>query len=40
MVASPMTYALDGRQYVLTPAGNVVFAWMLPEKMLPEKRVP
>jgi acido-empty-quinoprotein group A len=35
MVASPMTYALDGRQYVLTPAGNVVFAWALPEKRTP-----
>jgi alcohol dehydrogenase (cytochrome c) len=32
MVASPMTYALDGRQYVITPAGNVVFAWTLPAK--------
>lgn len=35
MVASPMTYALDGRQYVLTPAGNIVFAWALPEKRTP-----
>ena len=32
MVASPMTYQLDGRQYVLTPIGNVMFAWALPEK--------
>ena len=32
MVAAPMTYALDGRQYILTPVGNVVFAWALPER--------
>jgi len=32
MVASPMTYSLDGRQYVITPAGNVLFAWALPAK--------
>jgi alcohol dehydrogenase (cytochrome c) len=35
MVSSPMTYALDGRQYVLTPVGSVVFAWALPEKPRP-----
>jgi alcohol dehydrogenase (cytochrome c) len=28
---SPITYELDGRQYVITSAGNVLFAWALPE---------
>lgn len=32
IIASPMTYQLDGRQYVLTAAGNVLLAWALPEK--------
>ena len=27
---SPMTYQLDGRQYVVTGAGPVLFAWALP----------
>lgn len=31
MVASPMTYELDGRQYVLTAVQNVILAWALPE---------
>lgn len=30
MAASPLTYEVDGRQYVLTPVGNVMFAWALP----------
>ena len=30
MVASPMTYEIDGRQIVLTPIGNVILAWALP----------
>jgi alcohol dehydrogenase (cytochrome c) len=34
LVASPMTYELDGRQYLLTPIQNIVLAWALP---LPEK---
>lgn len=29
---SPMTYELDGRQYVITPSDSVVYAWALPEK--------
>ncbi len=32
MVASPMTYELDGRQYLLTPVGNNLLAWSLPAK--------
>ncbi len=30
MEASPITYTLDGRQYVLTASGGVMFAWALP----------
>ena len=28
---SPMTYMLDGRQYVLVPAGATLVAFALPE---------
>jgi alcohol dehydrogenase (cytochrome c) len=28
--SSPITYELDGRQYVLTSSGGVMFAWVLP----------
>ena len=28
--SSPMTYALDGRQYVVIPAGGTLFAFALP----------
>jgi alcohol dehydrogenase (cytochrome c) len=31
IASSPTTYELDGRQYVLTSSGSVVFAWVLPE---------
>jgi alcohol dehydrogenase (cytochrome c) len=31
IVSSPITYQLDGRQYVLTSSGTVLFAWALPE---------
>jgi alcohol dehydrogenase (cytochrome c) len=31
MESSPMTYELDGRQYILTSGGSVLFAWALPE---------
>lgn len=31
MQSSPMTYMLDGRQYVLTGSGGVLFAWALPQ---------
>ncbi len=30
MQSSPITYQLDGRQYVLTGSGSVLFAWALP----------
>ncbi len=33
MNSSPITYELDGRQYVLTSSGGVMFAWALPESM-------
>jgi alcohol dehydrogenase (cytochrome c) len=29
---APVTYMLDGRQYLLAAAGGVLFAWALPEK--------
>ena len=32
MQTSPITYALDGRQYVVMGSGSVMFAWALPEK--------
>ncbi len=31
MGISPVTYELDGRQYVVTASGGVLFAWALPE---------
>lgn len=30
--SAPMTYELDGRQYIVTPADGVVYAWALPER--------
>lgn len=33
MESSPISYELDGRQYVMTSSGSVVFAWALPEGM-------
>lgn len=32
MQSSPITYELDGRQYVVTSAGGVLFSWGLPEE--------
>jgi alcohol dehydrogenase (cytochrome c) len=34
MESSPITYELDGRQYVLTSSGGVLFAWALPQVLL------
>src|SRR5579863_4374865 len=31
MQSSPISYELDGRQYILTSSGGVLFAWALPE---------
>jgi alcohol dehydrogenase (cytochrome c) len=31
MESSPICYELDGRQYVMTSSGGVLFAWALPE---------
>lgn len=31
MESSPITYELDGRQYVMTASGSVLFAWTLPQ---------
>ena len=31
MLSSPITYELDGRQYMMTSSGGVLFAWALPE---------
>ncbi len=30
MQAAPTTFEVDGKQYLLTPAGNILFAWVLP----------
>jgi alcohol dehydrogenase (cytochrome c) len=32
IVSSPTSYELDGRQYVLTSSGSVMYAWALPEE--------
>lgn len=32
MQSPPITYELDGRQYVVTSAGGAMFAWALPER--------
>jgi len=31
MFSSPMTYELDGRQYVVEGVQGVLYAWALPE---------
>ncbi len=32
MQAAPSTFELDGRQYLLTPAGGTILAWVLPKE--------
>jgi alcohol dehydrogenase (cytochrome c) len=32
MQSSPITYELDGRQYVITTSGNIMTAWVLPKR--------
>ncbi len=34
MQSSPISYELDGRQYIMTSSGGVLFAWALPEGMI------
>ena len=36
METSPITYELDGRQYVVMGSGGVVFAWALPNSAVPK----
>ena len=31
MQSSPITYELDGRQYIITSSGGVLFSWALPQ---------
>jgi len=33
MYSSPITYELDGRQYLMTSSGGVLFAWALPQSL-------
>jgi alcohol dehydrogenase (cytochrome c) len=33
ILTSPITYELDGRQYLVTSSGTVVFAWVLPQAL-------
>jgi alcohol dehydrogenase (cytochrome c) len=38
MQTSPISYELDGRQYIVTSSGGVLFAWVLPERLLDTHR--
>jgi alcohol dehydrogenase (cytochrome c) len=38
MQSSPISYELDGRQYIITSSGGVLFAWALPEGTVAAKR--
>ncbi|HLH43608.1 MAG TPA: PQQ-binding-like beta-propeller repeat protein, partial [Bryobacteraceae bacterium] len=37
MQSSPISYEMDGRQYIVTSAGGVMFAWALPDSMVEGK---
>ncbi len=37
--AAPVTYMLDGKQYLLIPSGTTVFAFALPDSN-PQERAP
>jgi alcohol dehydrogenase (cytochrome c) len=34
MASSPITYELDGRQFIVTSSGGVLFAWALPRSVI------
>jgi alcohol dehydrogenase (cytochrome c) len=34
MQTSPISYELDGRQYIVAGSGGVLFAWSLPESRM------
>jgi alcohol dehydrogenase (cytochrome c) len=38
MQSSPMTYELDGRQYILTSSGGVLFVWALPGSIAAQRQ--
>jgi len=38
MQTSPISYELDGRQYIVTSSGGVLFAWALPDHLLDTQR--
>jgi alcohol dehydrogenase (cytochrome c) len=35
MQSSPITYEIDGRQYIVTSSGGVLFVWALPRRTVP-----
>jgi alcohol dehydrogenase (cytochrome c) len=38
MQSSPISYELDGRQYIVTSSGGILFAWALPEGIVSAKK--
>jgi alcohol dehydrogenase (cytochrome c) len=38
IVAGPMTYELAGRQYLIVPVGDTMYAFALPEKTEAKKK--
>jgi hypothetical protein len=39
IVASPMAYQIDGRQYLIVPVQDVIYAFALPEGLAAGDRV-